>query len=199
METTSDSIVSLSKWMAVLLFVALESSVAWADHKSGYPEQERFSTDPPVERPDLTTHISPAQPELVNSLGSEFSSLHGLGVLLVLATNRTHETPVSIARESVRLKLPDGLTIKPLDPPEILKWLEEVYGPEVKKPFGPDEKMGFENGRFQIPRGRPVGRLLIFRFPQGTKSGYFDVEYALDLGEGDPLLVKQKPRLNLAP
>ena len=175
--------------------------------KSGYPEQSDIFTDPPFRRPDLETFARPASPEQVmNAYGPEFASLPRLGVVLVLVGNR-RSAPFTVSRQSVRLTLPDGRVLKPLEPSEMAAWLQEVRGLELGKPareviFGrhsASSNREYEKGILTVPGGRDQGDIMNFRFPEGSRSGEFLVDYVLDLGADGQVPVKQKVQMNIKP
>lgn len=174
-----------------------------ASQTPGYPPQERFSFDPPFERGDLKTMISPASPEQVTrTFGTEFASLPRLGVLLVLVNNKGRPNPIAVSRQSIRLILPDGRVLKPLEPSELIAWFEEAYGSAARgrgAMLGEEARMNTEKGVLRVLIGDPQGAITVFRFPQGVLSGTFPVEYVLDLGAGEQVAVKQRPHLNLRP
>lgn len=176
----------------------------WARQNSGYPQQEVIILGGPVERLDLSTQAAPASSEEVTSgMGTKFSSLPRLGVLLVMVTNKGREKPIATSRQSVRLTLPDGRILRPLEPSEMIAWYEEFYGSTSKDSAFLDviskAALNTEKEFMKVSRGQSKGTVCIFRFPQGVPSGSFSVEYVLDLGGEEQLLVKQQPRLHLRP
>ena len=189
--------------IGVIALTACQEMPMLGSRPPGYPQQERFSVDPPFERRDLFTRISPAYPDQVaKAFGGEFASLPRLGVLLVLVDNKERAYPIAVSRESVRLTLPDGRVLRPLEPSELIAWFEEAYGPTARvrgATLGEERWMNTNRGILRISLGSPKGMFTVFRFPRGVPSGTFSVEYALDLGAGEQVVVKQRPHLNLRP
>lgn len=187
---------------ALPLFLAKALSLFGCQQYPGYPEQAHFLTQPPLERPDLHSNIAPAVAEEVNRVfGPRFASLPRLGVVLILVTNKNREHPILVFRDSVRLILPDGQALKPLEPSEITAWLRETYGPtdpgfaQLPQEF----KTEYEQGITKVFKAEAIAIALVFRFPQGVPSGEFPVEYVLDLGMEEQIPVKQMVPLNLRP
>ncbi len=173
-----------------------------------YPDQARVFTDPPFDRPDLRATVRPANPdEVKDAWGLDFASLPQLGAVLILAVNKTRETPITVSRQSVRLTLPDAQVLKPLEPSEMVEWLGETYGAASGKTardavFGhqaDESRLEYEKGVLAVSRGKPRGTVLSFRFPAGITSGEFPVTYTLDLGADGQLPVRQTVSLNLQP
>jgi len=173
-----------------------------------YPEQESVFTERGFERPDLRTFVRPANPDQVaDAWGPEFASLSGLGAILVLVINKEREPSITVSRRSIRLRLADGRVLSPLEPPEMIKWFDEVYGSATTRKaseviFGhqsDDKRLSYEKGILSIPKGSARGTVLAFRFPQGVPSGDISVAYVLELGSDEQIPIEQTVRLNVRP
>lgn len=194
--------IGISSKRPLLLAGLLLSLLGCQAMHSGYPEQARFLTEPPFERSDIRSSIDPALPdEVTRMFGPKFASLSRLGVILILVENKSRENPILVSRSSVRLTLPDGQVLKPLEPSEMTAWLREIQGSteDIFENLPKEYKMEYEKGLTRVFKGEPQGIVVVFRFPQGTPSGEFSVEYVLDLGTEGQIPVKQKVPLNLRP
>ena len=173
-----------------------------------YPEQAKVFTEPPFVRPGVETFVRPASPaNVTTAYGPEFASLSGLGAVLVLVANTGRDTPVRVERRTVRLTLPDGSVLRPLEPSEMEAWLQQMHGPSLRTSAkaaisGRHSQAVIEleaKGLLSAPRGKGEGIIVSFRFPQGARSGTFVVDYLLNLGSGEPVAVTQRVALNLRP
>jgi len=164
---------------------------------SGYPEQVHIlMAKEDFEQSGVNSHLGLASPAEVSKwFGDDFASLPGLGVVLVLITNVGHHDPVILDRHSATLVLPDGSRIRPLDPSQMTAWLQDVKGFAKQAPT--ENWPDYESGITKVAKGERSGSVLVFRFPKGTPSGVFQVEYVLDLGAEGTAHVKQHIPLNL--